>query len=180
MSKYWRWLIPAYLWCLPMSMAGFVIAHVFYRAGSWKWYKGAFTCVAGTDANGETLIWGRPNAQTLGWIVIFDNGDHRNEPDLRVHEYTHIAQAFMGGVLGTLLMPLLFAVLGANPLWGLALGGVIGGLGFALLYGILFLYLLVTLKTEWYWAYRRNPFEVQAYNVQDAYLNNPDPNTWGV
>lgn len=175
MSRNWRWLLPAYLFCLPMTLAGFVICWFAYGARQWAWHDGILTCVAAPDR-----IWGRPNAQTLGWIVVYDTEQSRSWVDLRIHEAVHVAQSFAGSLLGLVLSPLLFLALGWSALWGLALGGFIGGLGFAALYGILFLYLLLKQGTGWYNAYRSNPFEVQAYDLQDKWIENPDKNTWGV
>lgn len=162
-------------------MVGLVISVIWYKARSWVWYQGVLTCVAGAAPDGTTLIWGKPNAQTLGWIQIYDSEFMRQCTDLRVHENVHIVQAFAGSLVGLMLTPLLFMAAGWSPLLGLVLGGFIGGVGFALVYGILFLYLHLKLgKRDWYAAYRANPFEVQAYDLQDKYLANPDTKPWGV
>lgn len=179
MSRLWRWVLPAYLFCLPMTMAGFVIAWFAYRARSWAWRDGILTCVAGVSQDGTTRIWGRPNAQTLGWIQIYDTEQNRHAVDLRIHENCHVVQAFAGSLLGVALVPLLFLAVGWSALWGLILGGFMGGLGFAALYGILFLYLLIKQGTGWYPAYRANPFEVQAYDLQDKWIEKPNDDTWG-
>lgn len=166
-----------------MTLAGFVIATVCYKARNWVWYQGVLTCVAGTNPDGTTKIWGRPNAQTLGWIQIYDSEYMRGCPDLRVHENVHVVQAFAGSLLGLVFTPLLFMAAGWSPLLGLVLGGFVGGVGFALTYGILFVYLYLKLgNKDWYAAYRANPFEDQAYKLQDKYLENPDtsPKPWGV
>lgn len=179
MSRNWRWVIPAYILCLPMTLAGFVISMVFYKASYWLWHDGILTCVAGRK-NGVTRIWGRPNAQTLGWIQIYDTHENRLLPDLRVHENVHVVQAFVGSLVGLFFTPLLSLAFGWSVWWGLALGGFIGGLGFASLYGILFMYFLVKNKTGWYDAYMANPFEIQAYTIQDKYIENPQTKPWGV
>lgn len=181
MSKIWRWLLPCYIWTIVMTMAGLAISVIWYKARSWTWYQGVLTCVAGTAPDGTTLIWGKPNAQTLGWIQIYDSEFMRQCADLRVHENVHVVQAFAGSLVGVVLTPLLFMVAGWSPLLGLVLGGFIGGVGFAAAYGILFLYLYLKLgKRDWYAAYRANPFEEQAYTLQDKYLANPDTKPWGV
>lgn len=179
--RLWRYFYLGYLWALPMTIAGFVIATVFYKAHSWQWRDGILVCVGGTDENGDTLIWGRPNAQTLGWLQIYDTAASIELSDLRVHENVHVIQAFVGGLVGMFFVPLLFAAIGWGPLTGLILGGFVGGLGFNALYGILFLYLrTVTYRDDnWYWAYRYNPFEVQAYDLQDKYIDNPNTKPWG-
>ncbi len=180
MSRNWRWYLLGYLFCLPMSLAGLVIGRLCYGATSWQWHDGVLGAVAGTHGDGTTRIWGKPNAQTLGWVVFYDSEEMRQIVNLRVHEYVHVGQAFVGSVFGLLLCPLLVMVLGWSPLVGLALGGFAGGLGFAILYGILFLYLLLKHRTGWYEAYRANPFEVQAYDLQDKFLEDPSKTPWGV
>lgn len=181
MSRNWRWILPCYLWTLPMTIVGFALASLVYRASSWQWRDGVLTCVAGTSANGVTLIWGRPNAQTLGWIQVYDSPVNREFPDLRVHENVHVAQAFASALIGVALVPLLFMAIGWSPLLGAVLGGFVGGLMFAILYGLLFVYLWVKGGGgDWYDAYRDNPFEVQAYNLQDRYIANPSSRPWGV
>lgn len=180
MSRNWRWVLPAYLFCLPMTIAGMVISILFYKARSWLWYDGVLTCVAGTHPDGTTRIWGKPNAQTLGWIQIYDTEEMRAEPNLRVHENVHVVQAFAGSLLGLAFAPLGCLLFGWNPLWGLALGGLVGGLGFAALYAILFFYFMFRDKSGWYEAYMANPFEIQAYNMQDTYLADTSKRPWGV
>jgi hypothetical protein len=179
MSRLWRWYLLGYLFCLPMSLAAFVIGHLFYKAHSWAWMDGVLTCVGGTAEDGTTRIWGKPNAQTLGWIVFYDSETMRQEANLRVHENVHVAQAFIGSCVGVALTPLLFMAAGWSPLLGLVLGGFVGGLGFALLYGLLFLYLLLKMGTGWYNAYMANPFEVQAYSLQDKFLEGSSKRPWG-
>lgn len=180
MSRIWRYLYPCYLFAMLNTLAGIAIAKWFYKATSFRWYDGALTCVAGTFPDGTTRIWGKPNAQTLGWLVICDTAASRDEADLRVHEWTHVAQVFAGSLIGLALVPLLFTALGWSPLLGLALGGFVGAVGFAVAYGILFVYLWVKLqRADWYWAYRANPFEVQAYRVQDKYLADTTKKPWG-
>lgn len=181
MSRLWRFLYLGYLWSLPMTVAGFIIATVSYKARSWLWMDGVLTCVADTASDGSTLIWGKPNAQTLGWLQIYDTENSRQLPDLRVHENVHVVQAFIGGLVGILLIPLLFMVIGWSPLLGVILGGFVGAVGFNALYGILFIYLKAKNgpNIDWYWAYRANPFEVQAYDLQDKYIANPNTRPWG-
>lgn len=178
MSRVWRWVLPCYLFTVPMTLIGFVLGHVFYKAHSWAWFDGVLTAVAGTSEDGSTRIWGKPNAQTLGWIVFYDSETMRGLPDIRVHEHAHVGQAFACSLLGVAggAVPM---VMGWSPWPALILGGFAGGLGFAILYGSLFLLLLLYYRTGWYDAYRANPFEVQAYNLQDRYLEGSNPRPWG-
>lgn len=182
MHRNWRWVLPAYLWCLPMTLAGLVISRLAYKATSYKWYDGVLTCIGGLAEDGTTRIWGKPNAQTLGWLEIYDSEFMRGQANLRIHENVHVVQGFIGALVGLAMLPVLFAVLGWSPAWGLALGGFVGGLGFAALYGILFIYFLVKPNKQgsgWYDAYMANPFEIQAYKLQDDYLANPNTKPWG-
>lgn len=179
MHRNWRWVLPCYLWTVPLTMVGVLIAHVFYKATSWRWRDGVLTCIGGLRPDGSTRIWGGPDAQTLGWLEMFASESLRNEDDLRVHETVHIVQAFVGALAGLAFVPVLFVAVGWSPLLGLVLGGFVGGLGFSALYGVLFLYLMVTRRQGWIDAYRQNPFEIQAYTLQDKYLANPTPYTWG-
>lgn len=130
MSPRWRWFLPGYIWALPHTLVGFVLAFLFYGAHSLKWHEGVLTCVGSN-------IWGNPGAQTHGWLVIFADEGERGRADLRVHEYTHVVQGFIGG-----------------PVYMLA-------------YGTLFLaYYLTQQKDEkpgWHDDYRRNWFEEMAY-----------------
>lgn len=181
MSNKWRWLLPCYLFTLPMSVAGLVLSVFKYKATSWLWHDGALTCIAGKHEDGTTLIYGQPMAQTLGWVVICDEESSRQLTDLRVHEYAHIVQAFYCSIIGLALTLPLFIVMKWSLFWGVVFGGLGGGLGFAALYAILFWYFLCLKgKANWYEAYRANPFEIQAYAVQDKYLANPDSRPWGV
>lgn len=185
MNRYWRWILPCYLFTVPMTMVGFALAAWVYKARSWAWHDGVLTCVARTHADGSTLIWGSPDAQTLGWLVICASEEARAETDLRVHEYVHVVQAFVSSIVGVTLCPILVALVGWHPAIGLALGGFVGGLGFAILYGLLFFYLFVKNGGgDWVKAYYAIPFEVQAYAAQDKYLADvaagKDPKPWGV
>lgn len=173
MSRLWKYAYPCYLFCAPMSVIGFVIASVFYQARDWQMRDGVLTCIAGQFDNGVTRIWGRPNAQTLGWVQIYDNVENRDYPDLRVHENVHIVQAFVGGLVGAVLGVGVFAIAGWPLLCGALFGGLAGGAGFSVTYGVLFLYHWVKQGFgDWYFAYRANPFEVQAYKRQDEYIAN--------
>ena len=162
-----------------MTLIGLLLAVVFYRSSSWMWRDGVLTCVADTLPNGLTKIWGRPGAQTHGWLQIYASELDRNMDDLRVHETVHIVQAFASSLLGLVVSLLVFVILG-DPLLGLVVGGFIGGLGFVLVYGACFLFFFVRFKLgNWKMSYFHNPFEVQAYAKQDAYLDGEIKQPWG-
>jgi len=177
MHRFWRWILPCYLWTLPMTAVGLFIAFVFYGARSPLWHDGVFTCIGGTS-NGVTKIWGRPDAQTLGWVQIFANDACRNETDTRVHECVHVGQAFIFSLVGAGLGLVVGALLG-HVLLGLVLGGFGGGAGFPLAYGGAFVIAWARRRGSWQDAYFVNPFEVQAYALQDKYLKSPGSRPWG-
>lgn len=173
MSRLWRWAWPGYLFALPVTVIGFVIATVFYRARDWQWCDGVLTCVAGRLENGVTRIWGRPNAQTLGWLQIYDTAEYRNYPDLRVHENVHVVQVFAGGLVGAVLGALVGVLASWSVLLWSGIGGLTGALMFSLVYGAFFLFFWAKQGFgDWYFAYRANPFEVQAYARQDKFIAN--------
>lgn len=185
MNRHWRWYLPGYVFVLPMTLIGIVIGLVFYKARRWYFHDGVLGAVAGTARDGSTLIWGKPWAQTLGWVVFYDSEPARDLVELRVHEYTHVTQAFLGSLFGAVVCPLLALLLGGSPWAATVWGGLLGGLGFAILYGVLFLYLFIRQGGgDWYTAYRANPFEIQAYGVQDRYVCDVEkgmsPRPWGV
>ncbi len=141
MSPHWRWYLPGYLMALPHTIFGLLLALV-YRAHSFRWHAGVLCCIGGTFDQGghsETRIWGRPGAQTHGWLVIAASEEELARADLRVHEYTHVVQGFVLGPLFMLFYVLAFAVPFVKQ-------------GFR----------------DWHAAYGKNPFELMAYRVGDA------------
>lgn len=153
MSKNWRWFLLGYLWALPQTLLGFILAAIYgVRLGSFKWHQGVLTCVAGKRKDGTTKIWFRPGAQTHGWLVIFADEWHRDPTwppavRLRVHEYVHVAQAFVGG-----------------PLYTLG-------------WGINWLAAWVTNGFNWRRAYESVLLEQFAYKIGDSYV--PGSGKWG-
>jgi hypothetical protein len=139
MSPKWRWFFPGYLWALPNTLIGLLIC-IWYRPRSWRWHQGVLTCVAPRER-----VIGHPGAQTWGWLVIYTHsfyqaGTENNESGLRVHEYVHVAQAFVGGPLFMIAYAITFLVgYFKNPSAG------------------------------WKPAYRAIPFEVHARKHGDLY-----------
>ena len=84
MSRRWRYYIPGYLMALPHTIVGLALA-VIYRAHSWQWVDGRLECIGGTK-DGRTRIWGRPGAQTHGWLIVYASAAQQQREDLRVHE----------------------------------------------------------------------------------------------
>jgi hypothetical protein len=136
MSPYWKYCFPGYLWSLPHTLVGLVLALV-YRAHDFRWSSGCLECTAGTLPDGRTRIWGRPGAQTHGWLIIYASEKNRTHQTLRAHERVHVVQGFIGGPLFALAYVAFF-------LWFFA------GQGFK----------------DWHLAYMKNPFEIQAYDRQ--------------
>jgi hypothetical protein len=71
-----------------------------YRPQSWHWSDGALEIVAGTfkrDGKDKTRIWGRPGAQTHGWIIYYASTKKRDDEGIRVHERVHVTQGMIGG-----------------------------------------------------------------------------------
>ena len=134
MSKYWKYFLPGYLLALPHTIVGILICWLAYKAHSWEWNDGCLECIAGTDVDGTTRIWGKPSAQAHGFLIVSASTAVRKDPRIRIHERCHVFQSFIGGPL------------------------------YAAMYGIFFLYKYAKqgLK-DWYSAYRSNPFERHAY-----------------
>jgi hypothetical protein len=98
MSRAWRWFLPGYVLAAPHTILGLLLA-IVYRCHSWQWRDGVLTCLGGTfqrDGKTITRIWGRPGAQTHGWLLVAADEDQRSRSDLRVHECVHVVQGFCG------------------------------------------------------------------------------------
>jgi len=134
MSPKWKWYLPGYILALPHTLVGILIALVFYRCHSWRWSDGCLECIGGTNSEGRSRIWGRPMAQTHGWLIISEDRYAQLDIDIRVHERVHVVQGFIGG-------PLYVLAYGAHFLYTFARGG----------------------GKDWYATYAANPFERQAY-----------------
>lgn len=151
MSRAWKWFAIGYLWALPATLIGLGLC-IVYRAHSFGWRDGVLTCIGGIK-NGETRIWGKPGAQTHGWMQVYADERQLARTDLRVHENVHVVQGFLGGPLFMLAYVVTF-------LWFFAWGGF----------------------RDWKAAYHRIFFERHAYGVQEAYWRAPaeeQSETWG-
>lgn len=136
MSRTWRWFVPGYLWSILNTLVGLVLA-LIYRCHSWRWSEGCLEAIGGKHADGTTRIFGRPAAQTHGWLILYSEDRWRGSRAIRVHERVHVVQAFVGGPLFMLAYVACFA-------WSFASQGF----------------------TDWWAAYRKNPFEGAAYERQ--------------
>lgn len=138
MNPRWRFFFPGYMIALPHTIIGLILA-LAYRGRDWRWHAGCLEVVAGTftrDGKQVTRIWGRPAAQTHGWLIVYADKYARADTEIRVHERVHVVQGMIGG-----------------PLYVLA-------------YGLTFVWhLLWDPSAGWYAAYMRIPFERQAYPI---------------
>ena len=91
MSERWRFFLLGYLWSLPNTLAGLLIA-IAYRPTSIRWRRGRIECLS-------SRIWWRPGAQTLGIVVYYSTERARDDAGLVHHEWTHVVQALIGGPL---------------------------------------------------------------------------------
>lgn len=111
MSPRWKYFFIGYLWSLPHTIIGLLLATLVYRSHSWRWSDGCIECVAGTGKDGTTRIFGRPWAQTHGCLIVYDTVPHTNTAWLRAHERTHVVQGFVGGPLFVVAYILCFLAL---------------------------------------------------------------------
>lgn len=87
---------------------------------------------------------GDPLGQTWGWLIAYKTGHSKNKA-MRVHERVHVVQGMIGGPL------------------------------FMIAYALCFAFYYACRPSEgWYKAYRRNPFEIQAYATAPG-----KPGDWG-
>ena len=103
MSDRWRYFATGYVLALPHTLIGLLLCLV-YRAHSWRWSDGCIECIAGDR------IWGKPGAQTHGWLIVYRDDAARERADLRVHERCHVVQGMLGGPLYMLAYGLHFGV----------------------------------------------------------------------
>jgi hypothetical protein len=171
MSKWWKWNLHGHASLAPFTLAYAVFCFIVYGARSWGVRSGVVVAIGDVNDKGVTRIWGRPGAQTIGACQCYADSTQINRVDLHVHENCHVVQAMAGALLGQALVPLACVALDWNALLGCALGGPIGAAGYALAYGICFLVPFAAQGfARWHDAYRKNPFEVQAYARQARWL----------
>jgi len=91
LSPKWRWFLPGYVWALPHTLVGLLLA-IFYKTRSWRWSSGCLEVIA-------DRIIGNPAAQTHGWLIFYSNEETRELRRLRAHERVHVVQGFIGGPL---------------------------------------------------------------------------------
>ena len=153
-----------YPWMLPHFLIGLLLAP-FYKTSQWRWNDGCLEALAGR-------MIGNPGAQTHGFLIYYRDtqarGDRvgysrsfyenpklydswqRKRKRLRVHERVHVAQ---GALLGPIFM--ISYVLFFLGKW--ASQGFKG----------------------WYRAYRWNPYERQAYRIEEEFVRGKRDGAWG-
>ncbi len=170
MSRAWRYVLIAggYVMLAPVTLVGLLLALTVYHAHSFRFHEGVLVCVGGEHPDGSTRIWGKPGAQTLGWLTIGASEDELARKDLRVHEFTHVADALAMALIWAAIGLPLWAWTDIPTAWGVLETVLGGGLLFALAYGVLFLvpFAFQGFK-DWHTAYHKNPFEKHAYAVGD-------------
>lgn len=170
MNPLWRFALylGGYLMLVPTTLAGLLLATTVYHAHSFRFHEGMLYCVAATDGNGDTRIWGKPGAQTLGWLTIGASEAELARADLRVHEAGHVFQALaIAWAVAIILAPVIALWWGPSALSvNTAVFG--GGLLFDLAYGLCFFVPFAKRGFKnWHDAYHDNPFEKHAYKVGD-------------
>jgi len=151
---WWRWF--GYVLATPNTLIGVLLA-LWYRSHSWRWSAGCIECIGGRK-DGRTRIWGKPGAQTHGWLIVYAGARRRARSDLRVHERVHVAQA------------------------------MVGSLAYLAAYGLHFAWRYVrnaayaewpSTIPRWRRAYRGICFEEQAYRIEAEFAAGKRPNAWG-
>lgn len=138
-----------YLWSLPNTLIGLLLLPLYWPRHI-EWSEGCLEVVAGEHKDGSTRIFFKPSGQTFGWLIFYATEEKRQKASLRVHERVHVTQAFWGGLLFAVTYLLCFA-------WSYTRNGF----------------------RDWYSAYMRNPFEIQAYRIQAEFERGQRPNQWG-
>ena len=89
-----KYIAPlGYLWALPHTIAGLLVAVTYYWPKDWRWSQGCIECIPR-----RTLIGGKwVGAQTWGFLIFYADKEERLRAPLRVHERVHVIQAFIGG-----------------------------------------------------------------------------------
>lgn len=129
MSRWWRWFLPGFVWTASAGVLYALFALVAYRPHRWRIIDGVITFVA------RHPMLGNPGGQGIGGPCVgFASEVHRERVDLVGHEYAHIWQAMMCG----LVMQAVGAVVtlaGGGWHWA-AFGGFAGVVLFWAVYGV--------------------------------------------
>ena len=83
--------VLGYAWSFPLTAIGLVLA-IVYRPRAWRWSDGCLEALAGDR------IFGRPGAQTHGWLIYYRDDVARDDEGLRRHERVHVRDGMIGGV----------------------------------------------------------------------------------
>ena len=103
MSSKWKYFLPGYIWALPVTIVGVLIALVWYRCHSWRISDGCIECVVSRGA--PRKVWWA--GQCWGNLVMYGLESDRQHSSIRIHERVHTVQVFIGGVF----MPLAYAAM---------------------------------------------------------------------
>lgn len=142
-----------YLWALPHTLIGLLLVPL-YRPTRVRWSEGCLEMIAGTS-HGRTRIFGKPWAQTHGWLIFYAGEEWWSERSLRVHERVHVTHGFIGGPFYVLSYILHFAWLFAfTPTTPVG-------------------------KPRWKRAYLKVWSERIAYRTQDEFADGKRPDAWG-
>lgn len=179
MNRLWKYFVPGHVWCLPLTLGYALFCLVVYRAHSFQFRDGILSSIGGTKTvNGQlrTRIFGDPGAQTIGAAQCFASEYERKRAELRVHENTHVVEAFICASLVAIGATAQTAIVGGPlPVAAmLGVGGLLGVLLYSLAYVVIFLAFYLTKQNDekagWVDDYRRNYLEVWAYANEARYL----------
>ena len=110
MSRLWRYFLPGYVWALPLTLFGLVLA-LYYRPARFYWADG---CVEMVLPRNRYLIGGKGvGGQTFGNVIFYRDRYARAWAPLRVHERCHTVQGMLLGVffVPAYVLPFLFRLL---------------------------------------------------------------------
>ena len=151
-------MILGYIWALPHTVVGVLLSIFVYRAWGWHWNDGCLVAFGGTFERGGkevTRIWGRPAAQTHGFLILYATQKLQGKAWLRIHERVHVEQALIGGPF----YPLAY---GLHFLWNYTFDSV-GKYN----------------RPRWKRAYYRIWFEKRAYKYHKEFQKGKHPDAWG-
>lgn len=144
--RFWYYFL--YPLALFHTLLGLIVALV-YSPTNWRWSDGCIEAIA------EDRIWGKPGAQTWGFLIYYRNEEAREHERLRVHERVHVMQGIAGSVF-------FMAAYGLHWLWCF----IFPPDGFEY-------------QPRWYRAYRGVWAEKQAYRIDGEFARGERPGAWG-
>jgi hypothetical protein len=183
------WLkIPGYIAMLPYMAISLLVTLPFYGIRKIRWSEGCIEIIAKQKVNGDTRIFGNPEAQTLGFLIAHASERQWSNLRLRVHERRHVVQGSAFSMLTFILLPLaiwLGCMLG-DAWWesGIRALLLVVGIGaWPIAYGMASLVSRIKYGF-WYvdpddrWT-KGNVFENRAYTYDRDFLDGKHPGAWG-